>query len=346
MTKSCVRRNDERVLPDQHLDACNGAGPDWHPPLTWRSCRGCEPCPRRHCVIDHRHLDATELQTCPECLGKVRRDLFAIVDLLTIAAEQLDGWSAVSPSAPKSGGSSNERPMPGGDLLVMLARGSWALSNPQRALDERPGDPDPIAYEMSRYEDDWRREQRQPAATDSARHLARTISYLDRNMSWAAQHHPSFEEFAGVVREYRATLETQLRDGDRPEHGVGCFECGTTLIRTTRQPSPCGHRKTAPLYEPLPELDPEGHRYNAADRKAHYEAHDHAVTAWMVDHMACDQGGVSDEWECPRCELAYDEATYWLAVRAALSGDGATSSDRDVRQVDAVAPEPTQGLGR
>src|SRR4051794_14915488 len=111
MTKPCVRRNDQRVIPDQHHDACIGAGPEWHPPRVWRTCRGCEPCPRRHCILDGRHLEPTEMQTCPECLGKVRRDLIAIVDLLTIAAGHLDGWPSVSPSAPKNGGTSNERPM-------------------------------------------------------------------------------------------------------------------------------------------------------------------------------------------------------------------------------------------
>lgn len=332
MTKPCTRSNDKRVIPDQHLDTCQGAGPAWHPPLKWRTCRGCEPCPRRHCILDRqRHLEADELQTCPECLGKVRRDLVAIVDMLTAASDLLDGWPAVSPSSPKDGGGGNERPMPGGDLLVILAHGSWALANPNRALDERPGDPEPIAYELSRYEDDWRREQGQPTATDGTRHLSRTVSYLDQNMGWAAQHHPAFEEFAGELRDYRATLESQLRDGDRPERGVACFECGTTLIRSTREPAPCGHRKTAPVYEPLPEADPawhppmSWHPYTAADRKAHYAAHDHAVTAWMVDHMACDQGGVAAEWECPRCQRTYDDATYWLAVKAALSDDRAVS---------------------
>ncbi|HEY9251583.1 MAG TPA: hypothetical protein VIP06_02910 [Nocardioides sp.] len=321
MTKPCVRRNDQRVIPDRHLDACIGAGPDWHPPLVWRSCRGCEPCPQRHCILDGRHLEPTELQTCPECLGKVRRDMFAVVDLMVLGLARLDGWPAISPSAPKNGGTSNERPMPGGDLLVILSHGSWALRNPQRALDERPGDPDPIAYELSRHEDDWRRMQHQPAAKDSARLLGRTASYLDQNMGWAAQHHPAFEEFADLLRDYRATLESQLRDGERPDRGVACFECGTTLVRAAREPKPCGHRKTAPVFEPLPADDPRpgGRRYTAAERKAHFEAHDHAVTTWMVDHMACDQGGVSDEWECPRCQRRYDEATYWLAVKAALS---------------------------
>lgn len=204
------------------------------------ACR-VDDCAQRHCcVCGRRHLADSEPQTCVHCVGQVRRDLAAIVELAALGAERIDGWPPKSPSAPGNSSRSAEQPPLIGDLGVMLAPGSqgafWAAGDwrgKPPVNDNLPTDPVPVEWLLCSWEDDWRETLGVPSAQpDRQGPLAAARRFLDHHHGWAAQHHPAFDEYAADLAKARTMLEGQLAAGDRPEPtAVACFECGGQLTR-------------------------------------------------------------------------------------------------------------------
>lgn len=306
----CYGWDGERYALRRHQASCIGAGPDWHPPVVWVDCDGCEPCTEDHCVVCGRaHLDEDHPQTCTPCLDKVRTDLGQIMQLAALAEHRLaNWWPAVSPGTPTDGGRGNETPLPGGDLLVLVGPGSRGTSNQLHHLDEQYGDPSSVVTDLAAFEDRWRKDQHQHAA-ETTPVLSRVMGYLSLHLTWAAQHQAGFAGFAASVRRMRGRLEVELRDGSAPMRGVSCFDCGTVLVRRVRDASACRH---------VFEAERTGVR----------------VAEWIytlasypelgAEHATCDQGGYEDEWNCPRCHRPYTDREYWFAVRAALSTEEAS----------------------
>lgn len=207
------------------------------------------------CVVCLGSLEPTELQTCLGCLASVRRLMAEIVDLFAMLPETL-GHPKGAMLDPDSVTSAKDRPLPGGDALVMLGPGGRGPCE--------PSDPPAVAFELGTWEDDWRHCRREPAADCDATVIS-AVSYLSRNAGWAAEHHTAFDEFAGDVRRMHHRLEVATAMDDRPQVGVPCFECGADLRRRLGE-----------------------------------------------EHYAC-----------PRCRREYDDASYWLAVRAQLEDERA-----------------------
>lgn len=311
---NCYPWDGNRYLTRHHQDTCTGAGPHWHPPQIWIHCDGCQPCPHPHCAVCNRtHLDDLHTQTCTNCLDQTRTNLGQIMQLAALAEHHLaNWWTPVSPGTPTDGGRGNDTRLPGGDLLVLIGPRSNATANPRHHLDEHHGDPQSIVAELAAHEDQWRHDQHQHAA-QATPILSRVMGYLSLHLTWAAQHQAHFAEFATDTRRIRSRLEAELRDGGAPMRGVACFDCGTTLIRPLRDALPCRHAleaeraNTTPAtwihtLATYPELGPE--------------------------HTTCDQGGLDDQWRCPRCRRVYHEREYWFAVRAAIT-NGETPRERD-----------------
>lgn len=97
---------------------------------------------------------------------------------------------------------------------------------------EQPGDPESVAFELCRWEDDWRQVRGEPAA-ETVGTVASAAGYLERRMGWAADEHLAFDEFAEDVRRLLTRLRTATATDDHPEAGAPCFEegCGGTLVR-------------------------------------------------------------------------------------------------------------------
>lgn len=238
---------------------------------------------RPGCVVCARDLSATELQTHERCIGRVRADLFAIVDAYRLLPETLGHLSS---NAPRDRSRSSERPLPGGEALAMLANGSPAkarlraylsLDRKERARygfdrleseldqDDQPSDPLSVAYELGRWEDDWRIVRSEPAA-EYLMAVETASVYLNRNMGWAGQWHFAFDEFASDLRGMRYRLEAVCGTSNRSVRAaVSCFDCGDDAL----------------------------------------------------ERQYGDQG-LDDDWTCRTCGRIYDQASYWLAVRAKL----------------------------
>lgn len=234
-------------------------------------------CPERHCIVDNRHLADDEAQTCIGCLGRARGDLVVICECYALLPAELVDAGGVSFEPIPSG--SGEPPMPGGDVLVMLADGNVGGGDPNI---ESPADPVPPVALLASWEDDIRKLRGFKAA--GAATMTTCSSFLDRNLSWAAQEHPAFDELAFDLRRLRRRLEAVTKAGDALDRGgrIPCPECETPLVRHYRDPRPCQHESAAPC--------------------------------------GCDQGGRTDDWQCPNrgCGRVVTDREYGFALWAYL----------------------------
>lgn len=240
------------------------------------------------CILCVTSLPVDRPQTCLPCLAGVRRDLSAVVDLYALLPAAMAGSIYGQPGAPRDGDPSGERTIPGGDRLAMLGPGSRGLAHVwDDELDERSDDPESVAFELGRAEDDWRLTRGEPAA-EVAGTVASATAYLMPRLGWAADHHPAFDEFATDVRRLLGRLRTATATDDRPERGAPCLSCGATLERKRSERKP-GHGC-------------RGHH----DRCAYP----------LEPHGCADTGGLVDEWRCPRCRRTYALEEYALTMRS------------------------------
>lgn len=269
-------------------------------------------CGYRHCVVCGHHLDSGELTSCWSCVGKARRDLIAIVDLVALLPEH-----AVHGAT--NGHLVAAEPIPGGDALVMLGRGSEGLSEDGGT---NTGDPEPPAWVLGWWEEVWRDAlalgskrpvwQRLPEAT-----LSQAQVFLGEHLDWGAQWHPGFRTFARDLTRTRRHLEALLRAGDAPLEGVSCFECGVTLQRAYRAPRGCS-------CPPKTTVGVAGY----AD--------------WEEIHAGHDQGGLHDpapdaDWACPACRREYTPGEYALAVSAAYDASAVFRFQIDITRLTGVS---------
>lgn len=234
------------------------------------------------CTVCSVSLDLHRKQVCPRCVARACADLADIEDRYARLNAELGNLRAPLPGS--SGAAGFESPLPGGDVLTLLAPGSRGLSqlrgvrtpagwDDSHGADEYDGDPQSAAFELSRWEDDWRLTRGEPAATSRAT-VSGAKAYLNRNLDWAANGdvnhpthpgpHPSVDEFCSDLRRLLARLQRATFTDDTPIRGVDCFECGAILQRS-----------------------------------------------WTVS-------GLQDDWTCPRCRRVYTPAEHTLAVRARM----------------------------
>lgn len=196
------------------------------------------------CGVCRHRLGTDEATTCRACVADVRAHLDAVEHAYALLPALLVGLGSNAPQP--GGGRASERPLPGGDVLVLLAPGSSALErwrawradpdrDPDWDQDDRPGDPPSAAYALGRWEDDWRRVRREPAAA-GPHTVPGAAAYLHLRLAWAARRHPGFAEFTADLTALRRRIEVAARLDDRPERaGVPCFDCRGELER------PYGH---------------------------------------------------------------------------------------------------------
>lgn len=200
-------------------------------------------------------------------------------------------------------------PIPGGDAIVMLSRGSEGLSDDGMS---NPGDPEPPAYVLGWWEERWRTDlglaSLRPAWQRRAdRTLTQAYVFLDTHLSTAAQQLAGFAQFARSLSDMRRHLESLLSAGDAPIRGVQCFRCRQTLEREYRNPVECRHVL-------------EAHRAGLGYAEWLRTLASYPVLAG--EHASCDQGGLLDPdpvvgWHCPRCRRTYSPGEYALALKAA-----------------------------
>jgi hypothetical protein len=191
------------------------------------------------CVVCTRSLQIMQRQTCQACVATVRADLNDIEQLYALLPAEL-GRLASAGLEPI--GKGDDQPMPGGDILTLLGPGSNGRSqimgvrvaggrrDDSHGHDEWPSDPQSVAWELSRWEDEIRRQRGEHAASTLPNvHAARI--YVNRQITWASDFYPDFAEMASDLRKLRMRLAQATATDSPPERGCPCLDCGSTLLR-------------------------------------------------------------------------------------------------------------------
>lgn len=212
MTKppTCTYDSERGWLTVEHVRDCRDA-----------ACAGCKPCPETHCNLMGRcaeHVDqATEIFTCPRCIGKVKRNVRAIVDRYAELPAEVEAKGVDSEALNLHG--------PAASVEQLEARRRW---------DERRGwcdfprtlaadDPHHPYAVLGRW-DMAIRESYGPA-TDLFITVSRAADYLTGPVIDTFAHTQEFEDFAREVTACLMHLETVLSDSREPEKGAPCPAC-------------------------------------------------------------------------------------------------------------------------
>lgn len=184
------------------------------------------------CVVCTRSLAAGQPQTCDQCITHTRQDLAGIALLYDELPRHLGHVRSATYDGGRRGGTDG-RPMPGGDLLALLGRGSQGLAEDE--FTTRDHDPTSVAFELGWWVVDW--QERRGETPDLRPRSARAqvhdaVAYLDRLARWAATSHPAFDQFAAELRLLHSRLEQATgRTRSPSKAGASCFDCGGTLVR-------------------------------------------------------------------------------------------------------------------
>ena len=215
------------MIRGRHNDDCPDI--DWHPPLAWKGCDGCQPCPRPHCLVQW-HGERGECMThaetvCPACLGKVREHLGEIVRLsgLPLLEQVLSDGSTDTEASDLIG--------PSADPVQWRQRGNYGHMY-QTGVTHVIGELHPLwvlgTWDLIVTEHLGHKRTQRAGIRSSA-------AYLDLNLRWlAADLEFDFPSMAEEVEDCREYLERVLHDGEQRETGAPCLSCGVRLrlVRT------------------------------------------------------------------------------------------------------------------
>lgn len=181
------------------------------------------------CIVCARSLTRDETQCCEKDLTATRATLAAIVTLTAELPHHLGHLHGVSLDGNRGG--SDDRPLPGGDVLVMLAGGGMGVSDTGATV--KDGDVSSVTQVLCQWEDAIRHTRGDPAAMPTKNGpLASAAGYLEVHMRWAATTHPAFDELHADLRKLHAQL---LHVTGRSERKIAaeaeCFDCGGDLVR-------------------------------------------------------------------------------------------------------------------
>lgn len=190
------------------------------------ACGGCQPCthddagnPVRHCRTRLRcksHLGWSE-HTCPECLGKIRANLTAILTALALMPREAEFRGIDSEPANLAG--------PHADYVTA----QWRLVNADRSgeiveeLDMR----DPYTC-LTLHERTIREDLGHDGTTLVSATIAASAGYLSWVLTDLARLEDQTIELVALLSDtarLRIHVEAALRDGRTPERGVPCPEC-------------------------------------------------------------------------------------------------------------------------
>lgn len=232
LTHPCIWRGSDqpRALRRRHLDSCTDNG-----------CRGCEPCPDRHCIVcGIEHVDR---RTCTACLGEARTGLRDLVDLWRrLGAHAILGGSEGHLEAAST--------IPGGEATAVAGPGSAGShravldetgADASHLADERPGELEPVRLWVFGWEEDWRSLRSQPTVEKAS--LSTGVLFLTAKLDWAAQHHDAFDAFASELRRQVSHLEDIVHAGERADKGAPCRNCDRPLVRVWAKQAANDHWK-------------------------------------------------------------------------------------------------------
>ena len=189
-------------------------------------CAGCVPClGHPHCTsCRHRHAD----HTCPECVTEAREDLAAVAELCGFPLlEEVLLAGVESEAAMLLGPAANTEAWEHRAFSAMFGRVDSSY------LEDCRDENHPL-WVLTWIENQWREFLDQP--TDLRATIPRSVAYLGRHLheiaAWdLTDDPPEFADAKQRLHDLRMHLEDVLSDGDRPEKGAPCVQCGKTMER-------------------------------------------------------------------------------------------------------------------
>lgn len=175
-------------------------------------------------------LTEHEPRTCERCITDARALLSGITTLYDELRVHLGRSTPVKRGCVARSG--DEAPLPGGDRLVLLSKGSEGLSDDEMTVVDT--DPPSIAYELGWWAMAWSedRGEAKQLGTTPGRIVHNAAAYLEVHARWAGNTHPGFAQFHADLKRLHATLErANARDLPRDDTGTRCLDCREELVR-------------------------------------------------------------------------------------------------------------------
>jgi hypothetical protein len=125
------------------------------------------------------------------------------------------------------------KPMPGGNILVLLAHGSAGHADDETTT--KDNDPVSISWELSWWANEWAQTQGNPVLKGTRNnHTAynRANEYLTKHMNWAHQNHNGYPQFINDLQRLDLMLQNALGFIRHPTPIDGlCLHCYSNLHR-------------------------------------------------------------------------------------------------------------------
>lgn len=217
---------------------------DWQ--LTYSNYR-CTMCPATAdaCVTCNRPLD-THGRTCDNCVARARNDLREIRDLYALLPDVIAATAGLHAIRYDQRGTgkktrNTDTTIIGGAAFVLAGPGNSTDRGLQLGKYEtteaiahlaaaEQGDPPSVLGVLTGWEDAWRTEAAQPAATYTT--VAAALDYLIENTTWAAQHFGRWAEYTFDTRALLARLRNVTGTSNAPQRNAApCPECGGTIVQ-------------------------------------------------------------------------------------------------------------------
>jgi len=183
------------------------------------------------CVACTRSLQKFEGGfTCDGCLNDARTLLAGIVTMWQELPQHLGHLRSPSYDSDRPG-ASDGRPILGGDLVVMMAKGSPGWKEDGHST--KDGDPVSVMFELGWWADTWQQAREEHTLPMSLRRSVEQIAgYLETRARWAATTHPGFDAYLRDVRDLHGMLERATQRHRAAERAnSACFDCNGPLVR-------------------------------------------------------------------------------------------------------------------
>jgi hypothetical protein len=175
-------------------------------------------------------LRDTEPRTCGRCVRRAGELLAGVVCMFAELPEHLGHLRVAMGGGTRP--ADDGRPLPGGDVLVLMSWGSEGLSDNGETIKDT--DPPSVAAELGYWAAEWseRRGQPQRFGLSPARVVLNASQYLTAHTRWAADTHPFFTQYHSDLRALHARLERATGRFIAPEKAnAECFDCSGKLVR-------------------------------------------------------------------------------------------------------------------
>lgn len=224
---------------------------DWQPTHDGNAyaCTRCE-ATAQPCRTCGKPLEHASSRTCDKCVSDARnlvrdiRDLYRrLPDVIAgIAGLHAIRYDHAGSAKPQKGGKGTATTIIGGSAFVMAGPGNADKSrlgpgeDPQSEvirslMAAEQHDPPSVLGVLTFWEDTWRQEQHQAAATSTS--VTEATEYLVHTTTWAAQHSPTWDEYLTDLHGLRGRMRNLTGDSQPPvKAGVPCPYCSGQIVQT------------------------------------------------------------------------------------------------------------------